>query len=448
MRLGNQLVVLAVVVALGCDEGRGPLVDGGGQPGTDSGPRADAGGDPEDGGATDAGLSAPDGGPMSCSTTLPALGYEEIAPGAWGGRLPIGVVQPPGEDEDLYVIDQRGEILIVRDGAILPTPFLDLTDDVNWGGADGDERGLLGLAFHPDYATNGRFFVYYSATESTMRNIVAEYHASGDVADPGETRLVDIRDPETNHNGGMMAFGPDGRLYVGTGDGGGGGDRHGAVGNGQNLDTLLGKILRLDVDRSAQDFAAAGNPFGPATTPPGLPQIWAYGLRNPWRFSFDRLTGDLWIGDVGQESWEEIDFQPASSPGGENYGWRGYEGMAVFDRDIADATTNHTPPVFVFSSGFTPDPILPGSCSATGGYVYRGSAIPSLQGWYLFGDFCSGSVAALRRCDGEIVGAQRVPGLSSSGNSGLSSFGQDNAGELYTTGFLFEPPYVRRIVAR
>ncbi|MCZ7682590.1 MAG: PQQ-dependent sugar dehydrogenase [Sandaracinaceae bacterium] len=198
---------------------------------------------------------------------------------------------------------------------------------------------------------------------------------------------------------------------------------------------LFGKILRLDVDNVGGGYAADGNPFGPATSPSGLPQIWAYGLRNPWRFSFDRTTGDLWIGDVGQGDWEEIDFQPASSTGGENYGWAAYEGTSVFRSSLLGNATNHTPPVLEYDHAGA-EGVIHGY-AVTGGYVYRGSAVPALRGWYLFGDYIGlgggTPVAALRYCDGGVASAQQVPGLSGVLDE-LTSFGEDNAGELYMLG--------------
>ncbi len=407
----------------------------------DSGDRQDSGG-----GGTDSGTPRDSGTPTDSATpddagggcgslTLPPLTTEDVAPGfSWSD--PVALAQPAGST-DLYIVDQGGEIRIVRDGSVLPTAFLDLrarVDFEDFGGRN-SERGLLGLAFHPDYASNGRFFVYYTATEGgRLRNILAEYHhTSGDTADTGEVaRLIDIRDPESNHNGGQIAFGPDGFLYVAIGDGGGGGDVHGTRGNGQNLDVLLGKILRLDVENAAGDYAVDGNPFGPGTEPAGLPQIWAYGLRNPWRFSFDRMTGDLWIGDVGQGDWEEVDFQPASSTGGENYGWAAYEGTHEFRTSILPLATPHHPPVLEYNHSGGGGSVIGGQ-AIIGGYVYRGAAIPELRGWYFFGDYVGSPVAVMRLCDGAPAGVQRVSSLSGATGS-LLSFGQDNEGELYMLG--------------
>jgi glucose/arabinose dehydrogenase len=355
---------------------------------------------------------------------LPSLTANPIAPGM-GFDSPVFVTQAPSMSDTLFVVEQPGRIQVVRDGEIVGT-FLDIASRVLHRG----ERGLLGLAFHPDYTSNGRFFVYYTPL-SEHKNVVAEYRVSADpdVADPTEVaRLLDVTDPENNHNGGMVVFGPDGLLYVGTGDGGGSFDQHGTFGNALNLDSPFGKLLRLDVDNLAGGYAAAGNPFAGGG---GLPQIWAYGLRNPWRFSFDRRTGDLYIGDVGQNTWEEIDVQPADSTGGENYGWRAYEGLSVVSSADVGRVPTHKEPVLVVKH--SDDTLLPGSCSITGGYVYRGSAIPELNGVYLFGDYCSPHRVALRYCDGEVMGATRIDDLYEVAHQ-LVSFGQDNLGELYMVG--------------
>lgn len=397
---GVPFLILALVG--GCDDSRAQS-DGGGT----------------DGGGSDAGSDA--GGPIGCQTApIPALTSTSISD--TGFSAPVFVAQAPGRPDALWVVEQPGRIQLVIDGSV--TTFLDMTDRVDFAG----ERGLLGLAFHPSYADNGRFFVYYTPSDRHS-NVVAEYRRSaGDpnVADDAEVvRLVVNDDPEDNHNGGMIAFGPDGYLYAGVGDGGGGGDRHGPIGNGQNLDTFMGKILRLDVDAAASGYAAPGNPFEGGG---GLPQIWAYGVRNPWRFSFDRATHDFWLGDVGQGDYEEIDFLPSGAPVGANFGWRAYEGDAVYDSDLAPTITNHTPPVFVVDRNG--DPFLRSACSISGGYVYRGSAIPDLAGTYLFGDYCSPDVGAFRYCEGEVRDATTIDGLEGAG-SGLVSFGEDLAGNLY-----------------
>jgi glucose/arabinose dehydrogenase len=423
MRIAStSLCVLLLVAGCGDDDDPGGTPDGGGPAdggGVDAGPDVDSGPTPDD-----AGPMVDAGPPPTCEApTIPMLATEPVADGVDFER-PIFVVQAPGSSDTLWVGEQGGRIRLVRGGAVVGD-FMDLSVD-----RSGNERGLLGMAFHPDYASNGRFFLFYNPNAS--RDVVGEFRVSGDpdVADPAEARrLVDTDTLESNHNGGALAFGPDGFLYAGMGDGGGGGDRgHGPIGNGLNTDVPLGKILRLDVDNEAGGFAAAGNPFEGGG---GLPTIWAYGLRNPWRFSFDRRTGDLYIGDVGQGVWEEIDIQPASSGGGENYGWRAYEGFEVFEAADVDQVPVHAEPVLVVRH--SSDPIQRDACSITGGVVYRGPDIPDLRGVYLFGDYCSGDIAAFRWCDGAIQGsAERVPGLR---GRGVVSFGEDNAGNIYLVNF-------------
>lgn len=355
---------------------------------------------------------------------IEGLGAEEIVEDRTF-ESPTYLTQAPGDDQTLYLLERPGRILRIRNGEVLEEPFLDIRDRVGTGHK---ERGLLGLAFHPEYEENGRFFIFYTPSDE-HKNVVAEYHRSdeGELADADEVRrLVDLEDPDDNHNGGMIAFGPDGYLFVGLGDGGGAGDRHGDIGNGQNRQTLLGSILRLDVDAADSNFVPDDNPFVDGE---GKPQIWAWGLRNPWRFSFDRKTGDLYIGDVGQNAIEEIDVEPAESEGGRNYGWRAWEGNEVFDEDLVDDVDEHAEPVVDYQQR-SQEPVLRGGCSVTGGYVYRGDAIDGLRGAYLYGDYCSGDIVAFKYCDGEVVGHQRIPGLEELG-TGLGSFGEDLDGEVY-----------------
>ena len=306
-------------------------------------------------------------------------------------------------DERLFIIEKVGRIRILQAGSLVEMPFLDIRDRV---GSDGNEQGLLGLAFHPRYVENGLFFVNY--TDKNGNTVIARFQVTADpnLADPNsETVLLRVNQPYGNHNGGVLAFGPDGYLYAGLGDGGSAGDPQG---NAQNLDTSLGKILRLDVD-SAEPYAIpADNPFGS--------QIWAYGLRNPWRFSFDSLTGDLYIGDVGQGQWEEIDFVPAGSPGGMNFGWKYYEGTHPYEGTPPQDTQLVSPVAeYNHSEG----------CSVTGGYVYRG-AMPEWNGIYLYGDYCTGTVWGLIRSNG---GWQTQVLFGGVGR--ITSFGQDAVGEVY-----------------
>ena len=323
---------------------------------------------------------------------------------------PIGIVNAGDSSERLFVVLQRGVILILQDGVELNPPFLDIRERI---GASGSEQGLLGLAFHPRYKENGYFYVNY--TDLNGDTVVARYEVSADanLADPGsETILLQVDQPYPNHNGGDLAFGPEGYLYIALGDGGAGGDPEGRA---QSLNTLLGKLLRIDVDGGEPYSVPADNPYASGG---GLPEIWAYGLRNPWRISFDQLTGDLYIGDVGQNAWEEVDFLTAGNPGGVNFGWDYREGMHPYEGN-PPAGTVLIEPVAEYDHG--------NGCSVTGGRVYRGSSLPEWQGVYLYGDYCSGLVwGLLKKPDGSWEN-----GLLFETGMNISSFGQDEAGEVY-----------------
>jgi glucose/arabinose dehydrogenase len=352
-------------------------------------------------------VSAAGSAPPSAEGASPvAVRLVEVVSGL---SRPLFAVEPPGGG-GLFVVEQGGTVRIVRDGRLLRDPFLDLTDQLD---SSAGERGLLGLAFAPDYPRSGVFYVAHTAPGPAVVVRRLRRSADPDRADPATAELVlSMEDPASNHNGGMIAFGPDGYLYVGTGDGGRGGD---PWNNAQDLDSLLGKILRLDVSRSPY-AVPADNPF--ARSRRGRPEIWAYGLRNPWRFSFDRATGELWIGDVGQNAWEEINVEDPRRGGGLNYGWKRMEGRHCYSpRQGCDATGLHLP---IHEYGHDR------GCSVTGGYVYRGRAIPELVGRYLFADYCNGRIWALRR-DGN---AADVSVLLESRRR-VSSFGEDAAGELY-----------------
>ncbi len=297
------------------------------------------------------------------------------------------------------------------DGRVEQAPFLDISDRVVSGG----EQGLLGLALHPGYAQNGRLFVDYTRAGDGA-TVISEFHESGGVADPASERiLLTIPQPYPNHNGGMVAFDATGKLLIGMGDGGSADD---PLGNGQNRGVLLAKILRIDVDGARPYAIPADNPFvGVSGT---SPEIWDIGLRNPWRFSFDRVTGDLFIGDVGQDTWEEIDAEPAGA-GGRNYGWSIMEGTHCF-RHAGCLQTDLTPPVTDYNHSL--------GCAVTGGYVYRGAAFPDLSGGYVYGDYCSGTIWALSAADAIATGSATPTVVGHAGFS-VSSFGQDDAGELY-----------------
>jgi glucose/arabinose dehydrogenase len=306
---------------------------------------------------------------------------------------------------------------VVVDGDhVLAQPFLDLSSLVTFGG----EQGLLGLAFDPDYAHSGRFFVDY--TDRNGNTVVARYNVSTsnpNVADPGSgVPLLFIDQPFGNHNGGQLQFGPEGYLYIGTGDGGSGGDPGDRA---QNLGTLLGKLLRIDVSGPTYSVPPS-NPF--VSNGSARAEIWAYGLRNPWRFSFDRATGDLWLADVGQGSWEEIDFQPRTSIGGENYGWRRMEGTHCFNPSSNCTDGTMILPVVEYGHAN-------GACSVTGGFVYRGTRSPGLQGAYIFGDFCSGVISGATRQPG---GPTTTSPLVNTGFD-ISTFGEDENGEVYVASY-------------
>jgi glucose/arabinose dehydrogenase len=338
-----------------------------------------------------------------------------LVPVADGLDSPVFVTAPAGDLDRLFVVERGGTIRIVRYGSVLPTPFLEVGDRILAGG----EQGLLGMAFHPDYADNGRFYLNY--TDTLGHTQVVRYQASPDpdVADPGSALpILTVEQPYANHNGGMIAFGPDdGMLYIGMGDGGSGGD---PLGHGQNRMTVLGDLLRLDVDGGSPYAIPADNPFVGALSIAN--EIWASGLRNPWRFSFDRGTGDLYIADVGQSAREELDFQPAASAGGENYGWRIMEGTRCFDPASGCVSAGLTLPVLEYDHS--------DGCSITGGYVYRGNDFPVLQGRYFFADFCSDWLRSVVVFNGAAAGLQDH--TSTTGPvAGTSSFGEDARGELY-----------------
>lgn len=345
-----------------------------------------------------------DGQPPAGET---AIRLQSVASGL---ASPVHLAAPAG-DARLFVVEQPGRIRIVENGALLPTPFLDITDRVGAGG----ERGLLSMAFHPQYASNGFFFVNYTDRAGDTR--VERYSVSADRgrADPASARLViGIDQPFSNHNGGLVAFGPDGKLYIGMGDGGGSADPQET---GQDPMQLLGKLLRLDVDGAAPYAIPADNPYAGRTD--GRPEIWALGMRNPWRFSWDRTAGLLYMADVGQNRLEEIDVVPAGQAG-VNYGWDLMEGSDCFEpRDGCDRT-GLTLPVLEYSHEE--------GCSVTGGFVYRGQDIAALRGHYFYADYCQGWIRSFRYAGGQAADARSWQ-VESVGN--ITSFGEDSRGELY-----------------
>ena len=332
-----------------------------------------------------------------------------LEPVASGLQSPVHLTAPPG-DPRLFIVEQPGRIRIVERGVLLEAPFLDLTDRVRSGG----ERGLLSVAFHPRYAENGFFFVNYTDRDGNTK--VERYRVGWepDRANPASAKLVlTVDQPYANHNGGHILFGPDGMLYIGMGDGGGANDPHGY---GQDRSSLLGKLLRIDVDHGTPYGVPPDNPFvGRRGT---RPEIWALGLRNPWRMCFDDTTGLLYIADVGQNQWEEVHVEKADTPG-INYGWNLMEGKSCFRRTNCDRRGLAIPP-YAYDHGE--------GCSITGGVVYRGRRIPWAAGLYFFSDYCSGWIRSFRYVNGEVAELQQ---WTLSATPSVTSFGTDAAGEIY-----------------
>jgi glucose/arabinose dehydrogenase len=328
--------------------------------------------------------------PQATEPSGGGMAFRQVANGL---DSPLGIASTPSEPDRLYIVEQPGLVRVLEDGKLLSEPFLDVQDQVVSGG----EQGLLSLAFDPEYESTGLFYVDYTDTNGDTRVFEYEATASGPVK---RRELLFVDQPYANHNGGQLAFGPDGRLYVGMGDGGSGGDPENRA---QNLDEKLGKLLSLDADPDVRekDWTIEG-----------------YGLRNPWRFSFDRETGDLWIGDVGQGAWEEIDHTARESPGPENYGWDVYEGTHGYEDKDPNPAGHLVLPVYEYSHH--------DGCSVTGGYVYRGERVPGAVGRYVFGDYCSGTVLSL------VLESDKARDVRNFGRiDELSAFGEDAAGELY-----------------
>lgn len=362
--------------------------------------------------------TAPDSAGVADAVAFPDPADFVWQPIASGLERPLDIVSPKDGTGRLFIVEQTGKIFILQQDILLPQPFLDLSETVSRLTSDESEQGLLGLAFPRDYATSQGFYINY--TNRSGSSVIARYRVSDEMnaANPdSEDILLQIEQPSANHNGGGMQFGPDGFLYISVGDGGGTGD---PGSNGQNPDNLLGTLLRIDVSAPQRYTIPADNPYLEGD---GQPEVWAYGLRNPWRFSFDRLTGDLYIADVGQDAWEEINFLPAGSPGGFNFGWNFKEGSSPY---------RGTPPqdaIFI-------DPVHEYDHSLgkliTGGYVYRGQALPEFYGIYIFGDFISGRVWGMLPNEDY---CRAVEELFQTG-SYISTFGEDENGDLYFSDYL------------
>jgi len=341
---------------------------------------------------------------------------------------PVAMDGPKDGSKRLFICEQTGKIKIIKNGKVLEKPFLDVSSKLDIIGKSYSEKGLLGLAFHPKFKTNGRFFIYYSAPTNNSsddhKSVVGEFRVSADpdVADPNSlTIIMEIAEPESNHNGGQLAFGPDGFLYIGVGDGGGAGDQHGVIGNGQDPSSLHGKILRIDVDSKRPYAVPSDNPFIKLKN--AKPEIWAYGLRNPWRFSFDRKTGKLFCADVGQNEWEEIDIILK----GKNYGWRVMEGNHCYDPKNNCNKMNLELPIAEYNHNK--------GISVTGGYVYRGKNMPAFIGKYIFADW-KGNMFYLEEVGGKwVLHDLAIEGKTNSDlDININSFGEDETGEIYILG--------------
>ena len=352
---------------------------------------------------------------LGCLPSRTSAASLSLQPVLKGLRQPLDVRSANDGTDRLFMVEKQGTIRVAHGATLSDRPFLDLRGVV---GARGSEQGLLGLVFHPHFAENGYFYVNY--TDSNGDSVVARYQVSGDpdVADPATGAVIMFQpQPFPNHNAGNLIFGPDGYLWIAWGDGGSGGDPRG---NAQNGSTWLGKMLRIDVDGGFPYVIPPDNPF--VSSPDVLPEIWGFGLRNPWRYSFDRANGDLYIGDVGQGVWEEVDMVPAGTPGGVNFGWNRTEGNHCYNSRSCDLGA-FWPAVAEYDHSR-------GDCAVVGGFVYRGSAFPSLVGTYVYADECTGRVWTLTRDEAGNWNAseQLKTGIS------LSGFGEDQNGEMYVTG--------------
>jgi glucose/arabinose dehydrogenase len=393
-----HVILAAALVAAAAGTATATLARGGGSATKVPGPSPETRPVATVAGAAPAGSTT--NGASAAVSAPPAIALQKVA-GTY--TRPVYVAAPPGDTTRLFIVEQGGVIRIVKNGIPLPQPFLDLSGQITSGG----ERGLLSMAFSPQFATSGHLYVDYTDLNGNTRIVRYAVSASNpDLVDPSSGHgLLTVHQPYANHNGGQLQFGPDGRLYVGMGDGGSAGDPQNRA---QNSSSRLGKMLRLTL----------------STSPPKV-GVYAKGLRNPWRFSFDRSTGALWIGDVGQSHWEEVDYLAAGRPAGANLGWSAYEGTHVYKANLAAALNKSALvwPVTQYSHSV--------GYAVTGGYVYRGSAIPALRGYYVFGDYGTGRVWAMKGPHGTRV---RLPGADGAAGH-IPSFGQDAAGELYIASF-------------
>jgi len=373
---------------------------------------------------------------FGCQAQPPATGISvKLVQVADGFVSPVGMACPDDATGRIFVFEQGGKIKIVKKGVVNKEPFLDISSRLDGLNIAYSEKGLLGMVFHPKYKTNGKFYLYYSSPHEQKGldhlGVLAEFKVSpgsADIATNNPITILEIPQPESNHNGGMLAFGPDGYLYFGLGDGGGANDEHGSIGNGQNKNTLLGKILRIDVDGNFPYAIPQDNPF--AGIPSNKPEIYAYGLRNPWRFSFDKKTGELFCGDVGQNKYEEINLIKK----GGNYGWRIMEGYHCFNPSSNCNTGGLELPIDEYNHET--------GISVCGGYVYRGKASPKLNGYYIFGDWNGKLFALSKSNDG--TWKRIEPNVDGTGkndlNGKLNSMGEDMDGEIYLlTQKLFGP---------
>lgn len=387
--------------------------------------------------------------PAPAALAAPAVALRQVAQGL---SLPVELASANDGSGRLFVVEQGGRIKILSGGAILPAAFLDISSGVI---SAGGERGLLGLAFHPQYTSNGAFYVFYTRTGDgalTIARYLRDPNNANLALPASGTPVLSIpHSTFSNHNGGHIAFGPDGHLYIGTGDGGSGGDPDR---NGQNLQSRLGKLLRIAVDGGSGYTIPAGNPYAGSTCATACPEIWAVALRNPWKFSFDRLTGDLFIGDVGQGAVEEVDFQPASAAGGSNYGWGVYEGNNCYNDSYFGAAgacaalTAHARPILTYLHDSN------GGIAVTGGYRYRGASSPALQGYYVYGDYSSRRIFAAKP-DANGIWTPEVLLPPPAAVNSISSFGEDEAGELYLADYgngkiwaIDGPPAISTVVSR